>query len=73
MKNRSGFKTISQFLFVLFLLVGVGARIADARIMEYTDNEYNYTFKFPSDGKEKEVVELEGLGEVRILLQGRCQ
>ena len=70
MKNRSGFKTISQFLFVLFLLVGVGARIADARIMEYTDNEYNYTFKFPSDWKEKEVVELDGLGEVRILLQG---
>jgi hypothetical protein len=38
--------------------------------MEYTDNEYNYTFKFPSDWTEKEVVEQDELGEVRVLLQG---
>jgi len=49
---------------------GVSPTATDARIMEYTDNEYNYTFKFPSDWTEKEVVEQDELGEVRVLLQG---
>ncbi len=64
------FKLISGILFVLFLMVGVSPTATDARIMEYTDNEYNYTFKFPSDWTEKEVVEQDELGEVRVLLQG---
>ncbi len=66
----SGCKTISKFLFILFLMVGVSAGVVDARIMEYTDNDYNYTFKFPSDWTEKEVVEQDDFGEVRVLLQG---
>ena len=70
MNKKSGFKTISQFLFILFLMVGVSAGVVDARIMEYTDNDYNYTFKFPSDWTEKEVVEQDEFGEVRVLLQG---
>ncbi len=71
MKQKSVFKLISGILFVLFLMVGVSPTATDARIMEYTDNEYNYTFKFPSDWTEKEVVEQDELGEVRVLLQGR--
>ncbi len=70
MKQKSVFKLISEILFVLFLMVGVSPTASDARIMEYTDNEYNYTFKFPSDWTEKEVVEHDELGEVRVLLQG---
>jgi len=70
MKQKSVFKLISGILFVLFLMVGVSPTATDARIMEYTDNEYNYTFKFPSDWTEKEVVEQDELGEVRVLLQG---
>ena len=70
MKQKSVFKPISEILFFLFLMVGVSPTATDARIMEYTDNEYNYTFKFPSDWTEKEVVEQDELGEVRVLLQG---
>jgi len=70
MKQKGVFKLISQSLFVLFLIVGAHPAPTDARIMEYTDNEYNYTFKFPSDWTEKEVVEQEESGEVRVLLQG---
>lgn len=70
MKSKSGFITFSKSLTVFFLLVGISAGVADARIMEYTDNDYNYTFRFPSDWKEKEVVEQDESGEVRVLLQG---
>jgi len=70
MKQKSVFKLISEILFVLFLMVGVSPTASDARIMEYTDNEYNYTFKFPSDWTEKEVVEQDEFGEIRVLLQG---
>jgi len=70
MKQKSVFKHISQILFVLFLMVGVHPTPTDARIMEYTDNEYNYTFKFPSDWTAKEIVEQDESGEVRVLLQG---
>jgi len=70
MKQKSVFKPISEILFFLFLMVGVSPTATGAVIMEYTDNEYNYTFKFPSDWREKEVVEQDEFGEVRVLLQG---
>lgn len=70
MKQKGVFKLISEILFVLFFMVGVSPTATDARIMEYTDNEYNYTFKFPSDWTEKEVVEQDEFGEIRVLLQG---
>ncbi len=70
MGQKSVFKLISEILFVLFLMVGVSPTATDARIMEYTDNEYNYTFQFPSDWTEKEVIEQDEFGEIRVLLQG---
>ena len=51
-------------------MVGFSPTATDARIMEYTDNEYNYTFKFPSGWTEKEIVEQDEFAEIRVLLQG---
>ncbi len=70
MNQKSGFRLILQVLFVLLLIVGVYPVATDARIMEYTDNQYNFTFKFPSNWVEQEIVEQDDYGEVRVLLQG---
>ena len=43
---------------------------AESRVAEYTDNDYNYSFQFPSDWKMKKPPPNGEFGEVRVMLQG---
>lgn len=40
------------------------------KIAEYTDNDYDYVFQFPTDWKMKKAPEVGDSGEIRVLLQG---
>ncbi len=70
MKTILAGKTVALLFLILTILAGLSPAVQARRIMEYTDNEYNYTFKFPSDWVERDVVEQSESGDIRILLQG---
>ena len=60
-KNNVGPKWVLRVLVYLLILlilpimVGAKGTVAFARILEYTDNEYNYSFQFPSNWKTQKV------------------
>ena len=63
-------KTIQLILLIVALTLGaVSCLYAEPKIMEYTDNEYKYTFQFPADWKMQKVPPTNEMGEVRVLLQ----
>jgi len=75
-KNNVGPKWVLRvlvyllILFILPIMVGAKGTVAFARILEYTDNEYNYSFQFPSNWKTQKVTKINDNREIRVLLQG---
>ena len=46
------------------------AKTSEQKITEYTEYQYDYAFRFPSDWKMKKPPEVGDTADVRILLQG---
>lgn len=56
--------------FLLLILFGLNNLFAEQRIVEYTDNEYDFAFQFASDWKMQKVPGKGEMGEVRVLVKG---
>ena len=70
-KRRNAWsKVFLGALVILFSMWKVGEALAFTKILEYTDNKYNYSFQFPSTWKTQEIAEQDDYGEIRVLLQG---
>ncbi|HEX9880273.1 MAG TPA: hypothetical protein VGB25_08780 [Candidatus Binatia bacterium] len=63
-------KVLLGALVILLANSIVGKTHAFTRILEYTDNKYNYSFQFPSNWKTQQIAGEDDFGEIRVLLQG---
>lgn len=68
-------KSIGLKLIVLWTLFILGQNnvLAEQKIVEFTDNEHNYAFQFPSDWKIQKPQVRNEYGEVRVVVQGSGQ
>ena len=69
-KHGSWVKGIQWVLVLVLFMVGAEETFAYTKMLEYTDNKYDFRFQFPSNWKTKEIFENDEFGEIRVLLQG---
>ncbi len=70
MQNHNGPTWMRWVLVFLLLTVGAKGAFAFSKMLEYTDNKYDYSFQFPSNWKTQKIIEKDDFGEIRVLLQG---
>ena len=56
-------------ILIFSIIFPMNEAFAEEKVMEYTDNQYNFAFQFPSDWKMQKVPPKGEMGEVRVVVK----